>query len=170
MDDPLSKDYDLRANVVFLALAFLAELVAWSGLGMAAFQLAGRGWQGWLAAIITVVVVITVWGLVASPKAKAPAAAGLATRIIVFAGTVIALTFAGQLVWAGVLALLIGVSQGGIRATTPAALHSLLGTLPSSTTHERLARSGQPRAVELLGWTTRSARETVIDTARSLMA
>jgi 4-amino-4-deoxy-L-arabinose transferase-like glycosyltransferase len=119
MDDPLPKGHGLQGNIVFLALAFLAELVAWSGLGMAAYVLAGRGWLGWVVAIITVVVVITVWGLVASPKAKAPAAAGLATRIIVFAGAVVALTFAGQLVWAGLLALLIGVSQGGIRATTP---------------------------------------------------
>lgn len=107
-----------RWTVIFLALAFLAELVAWSGLGMAAYVFAGRGWQGWVAAIITVVVVITVWGLVASPKAKAPASVGLATRIIVFGGAAIALTVAGQLVWAAALALLIGVSQGGIRATT----------------------------------------------------
>jgi hypothetical protein len=58
-------------RVVFLALAFLAELAAWSALGVAAFVLAGGGWQGWVAAITTAAVVITVWGLVASPKAKA---------------------------------------------------------------------------------------------------
>ena len=121
MDDRLPNNDDAHAGVVFLALAFLAELVAWSGLGMAAYQCAGRGWQGWVAAIVTVAIVITVWGLVASPRAKAPPTVGLATRIIVFAGALAALTLAGQLVWAAVLAVLLVVSQWGIRATTPAA-------------------------------------------------
>lgn len=130
MDGRLPKDHYTPASFVFLALAFLGELVAWSGLGVAAYVIAGRGWQGWVAAIITVIVVITVWGLVASPKAKASPTAGLATRIVVLAGAVAALIFAGQLVWAAVLAVLIGVSQGGIRATTPPAPSVATGHAP----------------------------------------
>jgi hypothetical protein len=106
-------------RVVFLALAFLAELAAWSALGVAAFVLAGGGWQGWVAAITTAAVVITVWGLVASPKAKAPAAAGLATKILVFGGAAVALVLIGHPGWAAALSGLIGVSIGGVRFTTP---------------------------------------------------
>ena len=116
--DQLEDPADSRGwHMVYLALAFLAELVAWSGLGVAAFELAGGGWHGWLAAAVTVIVVLAVWGLVASPKAKAPAAAGLATRVVVFCSAAVALTLTGHPVWAGALALLIGISQGGIRVT-----------------------------------------------------
>lgn len=106
-------------NVAFLSLAFLAELAAWSALGVAAFVLAGGGWQGWVAALTTVVIVIMAWGLVASPKAKAPAAAGLATKILVFGGAAAALVLIGHPGWAAALSGLIGVSLGGVRFTTP---------------------------------------------------
>ena len=106
-------------RVVFLTLAFLAELAVWSALGVAAFVLAGGGWQGWVAALTTVVIVITVWGLVASPKAKAPAAAGLATKILVFGGAAAALVLIGHPGWAVALSGLIGVSLGGVRFTMP---------------------------------------------------
>lgn len=106
-------------RVVFLALAFLAELAAWSALGVAAFVIAGGGWRGWIAAAITVAVVTTVWGLVASPKAKAPAAASLATKILVFGGAAGALVLIGHPGWAAALSGLIGVSLGGVRFTTP---------------------------------------------------
>jgi Protein of unknown function (DUF2568) len=106
-------------SVVFLALAFLAELAAWSALGVAAYRLAGGGWQGWVAAAITVAVVITMWGLVASPKAKAPATASLVTKVVVFGGSVVALALAGHPIWAAALGLLIVVARVGVRATTP---------------------------------------------------
>jgi len=106
-------------RVVFLALAFLAELAAWSALGVAAFVIAGGGWRGWIAAAITVAIVTTVWGLLASPKAKAPAAAGLATKILVFGGAAGALVLIGHPGWAAALSGLIGVSLGGVRFTTP---------------------------------------------------
>ena len=108
-------------RVDFLALAFLAELAAWSTLGVAAFVLAGGGLRGWIAAAITVAVVTTVWGLIASPKAKAPAAASLATKILVFGGAAAALVLIGHPGWAAALSGLVGVSLGGVRFTTPSA-------------------------------------------------
>ena len=80
-------------RVVFLTLAFLAELAAWSALGVAAFVLAGGGWQGWVAA--------------------------LATKILVFGGAAAALVLIGHPGWAAALSGLIGVSLGGVRFTTP---------------------------------------------------
>lgn len=127
-------------RVVFLTLAFLAELAAWSALGVAAFVLAGGGWQGWVAAFTTVVIVITVWGLVASPKAKAPAAAGLATKILVFGGAAAALVLIGHPGWAAALSGLIGVSLGGVRFTTPSAPAESKGGAGSAAA----PRSGNP--------------------------
>jgi hypothetical protein len=108
-----------RVNLVFLALAFLAELAAWSALGVAAYRFAGGGWQGWVAAVVTVLVVVTVWGLVASPRAKAPAPAGLVVKILVFGGSVVVLAVAGHPWWAASLGALILVALVGVRATTP---------------------------------------------------
>ena len=119
-------------RVVFLTLAFLAELAAWSALGVAAFVLAGGGWQGWVAAFTTVVIVITMWGLIASPKAKAPAAAGLATKILVFGGAAAALVLIGHPGWAAALSGLIGVSLGGVRFTTPSPPASSKGRAASA--------------------------------------
>lgn len=106
-------------TVAFLASAFLAELAAWGAIGVAAYALAGGGAKGWVAAIVTVLVVIVVWGLVASPKAKAPAAAGLVTKIAVFGGSVVLLAVVGHPFWAAALGLLIVVAHAGVRATTP---------------------------------------------------
>ncbi len=105
-------------NVVFLALTFLAELAAWSAIGVAAYALAGGGWKGWVAAIITVVVVIVVWGLVASPKAKAPPVAGLITRVVVLGDSLVLLALVGHPFWAAALGLLIVLAHGGVSAST----------------------------------------------------
>lgn len=121
-DGPVAVRVQARAmRVVFLALTFIAELAAWSALGVAAYLLAGGGWHGWVAAIITIVVVITAWGLLASPKAKAPAVVGLVTKIVVFGGSVVALALTGHPFWAAALGLLIVVSHVGVGATTPRA-------------------------------------------------
>ena len=108
-----------RVNLVFLALAFLAELAAWSALGAAVYRFTGGGWQGWIAAVAIVLVVVTVWGLVASPKAKAPAPAGLVVKILVFGGSVVVLALAGSPWWAAALGVLILVALVGVGATTP---------------------------------------------------
>jgi hypothetical protein len=118
-------------NVVFLAMTFLAELAAWSTIGVAAYALAGGGWKGSVAAIITVVVVIVVWGLVASPKAKAPPIAGLVTRVVVLGGSVVLLALVGHPFWAAPLGLLIVLAHGGVSATTPRTVPSSPGADPS---------------------------------------
>jgi hypothetical protein len=118
-------------SVIFLALVFLAELAAWSAIGVAAYTLAGGGVRGWVAAIIAVLVVIVVWGLVASPRAKAPAVAGLITRIVVFAGSVLLLALVGHPFWAAAVGLLIVVAHGGVSATTPREVPSSPGADPS---------------------------------------
>ena len=56
--------------VAFLASAFLAELAAWGAIGVAAYALADGGAKGWVAAIITVVVVIVVWGWSRHPRRR----------------------------------------------------------------------------------------------------
>jgi hypothetical protein len=106
-------------NVVFLALAFLAELAAWGAIGVATYVLAGSGVRGWLAAIIGVLVAIVLWGLVASPKAKAPPVAGLVTKVVEFGGAVALLALVGHPFWAAALGLLIVVAHAGVRATMP---------------------------------------------------
>jgi hypothetical protein len=72
-----------------------------------------------VATIVAVLVVIVVWGFVASPKAKAPAVAGLITKIVVFAGSVLLLALVGHPFWAAAVGLLIVVAHAGVRVTTP---------------------------------------------------
>jgi 4-amino-4-deoxy-L-arabinose transferase-like glycosyltransferase len=106
-------------NVAFLALVFLSELAAWAAIGVAAYLLAGGGWKGWVAAILAVVVAIVAWGLMASPRAKAPAVAGLVTKVVVLGGSVVLLGLVGHPFWAAALGLLIVVAHAGVRVTTP---------------------------------------------------
>lgn len=132
-------------RVVFLTLAFLAELAAWTALGLTAFVLAGGGWHGWVAALLTVTIVITAWGLAASPKAKAPAAAGLATKVLVFDGAAAALVLIGHPGWAAALSGLIGVSLGGVRFTTPSGPPAAEGGTASAAA----PRSGNPEPPDM---------------------
>lgn len=118
-------------NVVFLALVFLAEVAAWTAIGVAAYTLAGGGWKGWVAAILAIAVAVVAWGLLASPKAKAPPVASLFTKVLVFGGSVVLLVLIGHPFWAAALGLLIVVAHGGVRATTPRTSEGSPGADPS---------------------------------------
>lgn len=100
-------------STVFLALVFVAELAALAGIGFGVYRLAGGGVLGVIAAAAAVGVAIAAWARFAAPKAEAPAAAALATKIVVFGGGIALLAIAGQPKWAIALGVLVVIAHLG---------------------------------------------------------
>lgn len=101
---------------LFLALVFGAELAAWSAIGVSVFRLAGGGPRGWVLAVVAVLVTIIAWGLLAAPKAASSDSVRLATKVVVFGGSVALLAFARLPWWALALAAVIVVAHVGVVA------------------------------------------------------
>lgn len=57
-------------------VAFVVELALFGGVGAIAFDAAGRGWAGWLAALAATALVLVVWGLFVAPKGRLRLGAG----------------------------------------------------------------------------------------------
>lgn len=78
--------------LVLLAL-FLVELAAWAAYGDLGWSLSPR----WLWVWVLPLVVVTAWGLLASPRARYDdARIRLVTKVVVLAGAVAALWAAGR--------------------------------------------------------------------------
>lgn len=101
---------------LFLLLIFLAELAAWAAIGLAAYSLAPNGW-GIPLAVGAAAVTLVLWGLLASPKAKAPPAVKIVVQWVVFAAAVAGLIVTGYAGFAGALAGLIVSAKVGERVT-----------------------------------------------------
>ena len=56
--------------LLLAVVAFVVELALFGGVGAVAFDAAGRGWAGWLAALAATGLVLLVWGLFVAPKGR----------------------------------------------------------------------------------------------------
>ncbi|WP_432557648.1 YrdB family protein [Granulicoccus sp. GXG6511] len=106
---------------LFLVLLFLAEMAAWAAIGVTAYRLAGDGWRGALVAGGVVILILVSWGLLASPKSKAPTPIKLIVQFIVFSAAVAGLLVIDYVSLAGLLTGLILTAAIGARATRRAA-------------------------------------------------
>lgn len=102
---------------IFLALMFACELVAWAGIGWSAYVLAQGGPWAAALAVVSVVVVLVVWGRFAAPRAPASDNVRFAVRTGVFTLAVIALAYTGHREWATTLAFLVVLSGLGAHLT-----------------------------------------------------
>ena len=75
-----------------LAIAFVLEVVAWVAISVAASRLVDGTAARLLVGLAAFAVVTTVWGLLASPKARVQVASvRTATKVVVFGGAAVAL-------------------------------------------------------------------------------
>ncbi len=114
-------------GILLLALLFLVELAAVGAIGATVFQLTGGGYAGAIAAALAVALAVGAWGRLAAPKAVAPTAAKLGTKVVVFGGAVALLVAADHLGWALGLAALIVVAHVGAHLTGAQAAVAHLG-------------------------------------------
>ena len=88
--------------VVVLGLVFLVELAAWAAYGVWGFSLDGPA--RWVVGLGLPLVVVTLWALLASPRAPyAGRGVRPVVKLLVYAGAVAALWAAGHPTWALVL-------------------------------------------------------------------
>ena len=99
--------------MAFLALVFGAELAAGAAIGVGVHHLSGGGWAGALAGAAAAALAILAWGCWAAPRAVAPPALALATKVVVFGSGVALLALSGYAAWALVLAALVLVAHLG---------------------------------------------------------
>ena len=97
---------DLMSTPSLFALAvvaFVVELALFCGVGAIAYELAGGGLTGWLAAAVATVAILVLWGLLVAPKARRRLATG--PRLVVTAalcvGTAAGLLATGHPWWGG---------------------------------------------------------------------
>jgi len=100
-------------GMAFLALVFGAELAAWAAIGVVVHHLAGGGWPGALAGAAAAALAILAWVRWAAPRAAAPPALALATKVVVFGSGVALLALSGYAAWALALAALVLVAHLG---------------------------------------------------------
>ena len=106
-------------RTLVLLLTFLAELLAWGGLGWAAYRLAGGGSSGTFAAVAAVLVVLTAWGRYASPRAEVSPRTRTIVQIAVYAAAVAGLLAVGATWWALAVTVVAIAAAAGVRHTEP---------------------------------------------------
>lgn len=115
-----------------LALVFFAELAAWAAYAFVAYWYFGAGTWGWVAAAVAFAVVTLVWGVLASPRSRAPHAVKVATKVVVYVAAILLLVMIlGALVLAATLAILALVGHVGVAVTGATPEHAFRAPLPA---------------------------------------
>jgi 4-amino-4-deoxy-L-arabinose transferase-like glycosyltransferase len=104
-----------------LALAFVLEVVAWVVLAVAASLVVDGTVARLVVGVAAFAVVTTLWGLLASPRARVPAAVRTATKVVVLGGAAAAWAVLGHPVAGAVLAVLVVANLVVLRVVDPSA-------------------------------------------------
>ncbi|MGO2747732.1 YrdB family protein [Microbacterium sp.] len=91
------------ARKLALTVRFLLELALLAGVAVLAWRVTPAGWN-WVAAVIAVVIVATIWGMFLSPKARYDIGgfARLMLEVVLFGGVAAGLITVGLVVAAAV--------------------------------------------------------------------
>ena len=105
-------------------LAFAVELALFCGVGAIAYELAGGGLRGWLAAAAATAAVLVFWGLLVAPKARRRLATGprLLVTALLCLGTASGLILLGHPWWGwfvGVAGIAVVAAQVVLPSTEP---------------------------------------------------
>lgn len=104
-----------------LAVLFMVELVAWLTLALWGWTI-GSQWgdaAGAIGSVIAFVLVVLAWALLASPKARVPAAVRWIAKVFILGGAAATLIATGQVV-AGIAFAVVAVILVTLAESAPA--------------------------------------------------